>query len=147
MHFFEVSFLGIEVYYMRFEAFMVTIHFSLRWSAMQKWNCYQMFWRHCQPASSRFDVMSITSVCSTYTQCCQSLVSCLRTELCPCLSKLHWRPQVACHAACLVSGGWNPLSITVVQQTAIEYVGCFVGYAELDRNHITSCGCCKVLHY
>jgi len=39
------------------------------------------------------------------------------------------------------------LSITVVQQMAIKYVGWFVAYAELARNHIMSCGRCKILHY
>jgi len=39
------------------------------------------------------------------------------------------------------------MSITVVQQMAIKYVGWFIGYAELARNHITLCGSCKVLHY
>jgi len=109
-HSVEVGFLGIQVCYVGFESFMVTVQWSLRWSAMQKWNCYQTFWRHFQPASSRFDVMNVMSVCCTYTRtrCCQSLVSCLSTELCPCLIKIHWRPQVACHAACLMSGGWNP---------------------------------------
>jgi beta-lactamase class D len=36
-----------------------------------------------------------------------------------------------------ICGGWNLLSITVMQQMAIKYVGWFVGYAEPYGSHIT----------
>jgi hypothetical protein len=133
--------LGVHVHYIGFEAFVVTMQWSLRWSAVQKMELLS-FWRHTLPASSRFDLMSVTAVCCTYAQCCQSLVSCLSAELCACLSKLHWRPQVVCHAECLMSIKFpfmmvGILSITVMQQLTIKYVCWFVGYAELAGNHIT----------
>jgi len=80
-----MGFLGIQVCFTGFEAFIVTIQWSLGWYPCKNGivikHSGDTFSLHHQGLMW----WVFMSVCCTYTQCCQSLVSHLSTEPCPCL--------------------------------------------------------------